>query len=505
MEVKLLGALDYKKVGKVLEEKIPDKEKRDEILEEIKQIERARRSEIVSSAGRLSRAVGNVMDIVGLSESKTLDQNVNFASRVMSMGHDSISDHDYCIFALQDVSPIVEQTLIEQRFASFTIKSRREVDFSNVGFVVPDFCDSTGKPLPNSEKLKSIYCEHMQMLFDCYDMLNRIGIPKEDARFVLPYCYHSNIIMGLDAHALKDLIVKLTKKAPYAGMTELRELGENLYNIASKNMPYIIPEIDKEPLETIDPVESYLESTTQKENYKTLDRPELLNHSCNEVDDSIVISALMNRYQYTQEQAERVYQATLQEHPDFKEKLIKKIAFESDGGELSQVNFQFQIPISLAILTHLARHRTHHIMPTKFVPNVDLEQYKTPPTINKNEKAKEIFDRAFSLNKKMYDIFKNAGVREEDLAYFSLSGNTVNALTNMDGKTLKHILGLRECTKAQWETRQMANGLHNEIRNLPGAECFESVLGPTCTTQGFCKEGKESCGKVYTLQKDTKK
>jgi hypothetical protein len=27
--------------------------------------------------------------------------------------------------------------------------------------------------------------------------------------------------------------------------------------------------------------------------------------------------------------------------------------------ELSQVNFDFQIPVSFAILTHLTRHRTH--------------------------------------------------------------------------------------------------------------------------------------------------
>ena len=71
----------------------------------------------------------------------------------------------------------------------------------------------------------------------------------------------------------------------------------------------------------------------------------------------------------------------------------------------------------------------------------------------------------------------------------------------MDGKTLKHILGLRECTKAQWETRQMANAMHQGVKELPGTEAFETILGPTCVTQGICNEGKECCGRVYTLQK----
>ena len=134
MEIKLLGALDYKKIEKILEEKVPNELERKKILDEIKKVEISRKSEIVSSAGRLSRAVGTVLDIIGLSESKTLEQNVNFASRVIGMGHASISDHDYCVFAIKDVSPIVEQTIIEERFASFTIKSRREVDFSQVGY-----------------------------------------------------------------------------------------------------------------------------------------------------------------------------------------------------------------------------------------------------------------------------------------------------------------------------------------------------------------------------------
>ena len=64
---------------------------------------------------------------------------------------------------------------------------------------------------------------------------------------------------------------------------------------------------------------------------------------------------------------------------------------------------------------------------------------------------------------------------------------------NMDGKTIKHILGLRECTKSQWETRQMANSIHNIIKSLDNTESFEQILGPTCITQGICNEGKECC------------
>lgn len=501
MEIKLLGALDYQKVDKLLEESLPNQEEREELLKNLKQLEKARRSELVASAGRLSRAAGTVLDIVGLSESKSFEQNVAFANRVISMGHDSISDHDYCLFAIKDVSPLVEQTIIEERFASFTIKSRREVDFSKVGFYVPNFYNKEGSLSPYNEVLQKKYQEHMQMLFDTYSTLKEKGIPQEDARFVLPYCYHSNIIMGMDAHALKDLIIKLTKTKD-ANITELRELGENLYKIVEENMPYLISEIDKVKPKKQDPVEAYLEGIIPNKNYEVLAKTKLLNHSYKDIDDSILISALMDRYQYNEEKARTIYEMASSVNPNFKKELMQKIAFESDGKELTQVNFQFQIPLSLAILTHLTRHRTQSILPPDFVPNIDLEQYKVPPTIAKNPQTKEIFDTVFALNSEMYQCFKQEyDIREEDLVYFALSGNTVNTITNMDGKTLKHILALRECTKAQWETRQMASSLHDEIRKLPTAQVFETILGPTCVTQGICNEGKECCGKVYALSK----
>lgn len=500
MEIKLLGALDYKKVDKVLEEKISNQEERQNILEELKQIEIARRSEIVAAAGRLSRAAGTVMDIVGLSENKTIEQNINFANRVIGMGHSSISDHDYCVFAIKDVSPIVEQTIIEERFASFTIKSRREADFSKVGYYIPDFYDKEGNILPNNDQLKQMYKEHMQALFDTYDMLKEKGIPMEDARFVLPYCYHSNILMGMDAHAVKDLIIKLTK-TKYKNISELKEFGEKLYAIAKEQMPYIIPEIDKVSIKEKDSAEEYITSCIPQEKIFIEDKTRLLSVNSDNIDETILVSAIMRRYNYDKAKAKKVYETACELNSNFKQELMRKIAFESDGLELGQVNFQFETGLSLAILTHLTRHRTHNIITPDFVPNLNIENYKTPPTIAKNEELSSMYHNLFAYNKEVYDAFKEQGVREEDLIYFTLSGTLANAITNMDGKTLKHILSLRECTKAQWETRQMANAMHEEIKKVPGIEVFETILGPTCATQGICNEGKECCGKVYIYQK----
>lgn len=496
MEISLIKAFDYNKIDKILQEYIEDDNEREKLIISLQNIETRRRAEIVSSAGRLSRFPGDVLEVLNLSEGKTLEQNTNYASRVIGMVHESISDHDYCVFAMKDVSPLVEQTIIAERFSSFTIKSRREVDFSNVGFYIPNFHNKEGEIHPDNKSIQQEYKKYMQSLFDSYEKLVKQGIPVEDARFVLPYCYHSNIIMGIDAHTLKDMIIKFTK-TKYQNIEELRELGEKLYQIAKQEVPYIIPIIDATPSKQSDDVEEYLNNNISKEKYQIIEQPKLLSYS-QEVDASILISAIMRRYKYDYDQAKKVYDK-LSENPNFQYELMKKIAFSSDKLELTQANFRFQIPLSYAILTHLTRHRTHDIIVPDFVPNPDLMQYKTPPTIKKEHEDE--YNNIFYQNQAMYEHFKNDyGIREEDLVYFTLSGNLINVITNMNGKTLEHILRLRECNKAQWETRQMAYGMHKEIKALDDAKIFEQILGSTCITQGICNEGKECCGKVYTLK-----
>ncbi len=489
MKVELIGTLNYTKLREELKGKVEDV---DGIIQMLKNKEVQRKAEIVSTAGRLSRNPGTVSDVLKLSENKTLEQNLSFVKRVISMGHDSILDHDYLVFVIENVSPIIEQTIIAERFSSFTIKSRREVDFSKVGFYTPDFHDKNGMILTDNSKIQEEYKKHEKSLFEDYKNLVSLGIPLEDARFVLPYSYYSNIIMGIDTHTLKDMIVKYTK-TKYSKITELRKFGEKLYEIAQKQVPFIIDQIDKVAEKNDDSVSEFLKEKIKENSYNILDKPKLLSCTPN-VDDTILLSAIMRRYQFDKEKAKKIFN-NLCKDETFKQELMKKIVFSSDKLELTQVNFEFQIPLSYAVLTHLTRHRTHHLMVPDFSPISDLTKFKTPPKIEK--KCPQYYKEIFVKNLRMYEHFKNDyKVRDEDLIYFILSGNMVNIITNIDGKTLEHILKLRECTKAQWETRKMAVGIHDEIRTLNDAVCFSNILGPTCETQGFCNEGKESCGRV---------
>ena len=449
------------------------------------------RIKVVATAGKLSRFPGTVTEVYDSCED--VAKNQSFIERVIGMGHESITDHDYLVFAIEDVSPIVEQILIEERFSSFTIKSRREVDFSNAGYYVPEFRDNNHQVLANNKELQKMYMEHMKFLFNSYSELLELGIKKEDARFVLPYSFNSNIIMGIDAHVFKNLIVRLTK-GKESNIAELRELGEKLYEIMEQYVPYLKNIIDKAEVSDKDLVGELLDDYIDDSTYEIIGNVELLSAG-SDVDKQILLSALMRVYGFDYNKALTYYEKVLANDLELQKELMKKILVNGKD-ELKQVNFRFQVPISLAVLTHITRHRTHDLMVPDFVPVRDLTKYKTPVSVS--AKAKEKYDEIYRINQEMYEKFKNAGVCDEDLIYFYLAGNMLNIVTNMDGATLSHIARLRICTKAQWEIRGILTQMRELVKEV--APVYASILGPDCEVFRECHEGKESCGKIKVLK-----
>jgi len=112
---------------------------------------------ICSAAGRISTQQGTSMDI--WNKSADPEKNSSLIKKVTRSGHNSVVEHTFFNIAFCDVTAVTEQFMIEFRLASFTVKSRRYVDFSNVGHFVPEF-----KNKENEQK----YREHIDYLFSEY-------------------------------------------------------------------------------------------------------------------------------------------------------------------------------------------------------------------------------------------------------------------------------------------------------------------------------------------------
>lgn len=197
---------------------------------------------VCASAAKMSTTKGNANEI--FEKSRNNPQNTDLIKKVLRSGHKSVIEHAVFSIAFWDVSAFVEQFLIECRLASFTVKSRRYVDFSSLGYIIPS--DLCGESLMH-------YREYMDLLFGGYKVLLEMGIPKEDARFLLPYSFCSNFYCTLNARELANLISSI-KYGRGKNIPELQNLAQQLIEQISDIFPALLPEFDCESKNT---VESY--------------------------------------------------------------------------------------------------------------------------------------------------------------------------------------------------------------------------------------------------------
>ena len=472
----------------------------------------------VSTAGQLSREKGTVLDVY---ERRTNESNnLKLASAVIGYGHKTISEHDYLVFALQNVSRFVEQTLISYRLTSFTIKSGRNVDFRTAGYYVPDFRDKDGNILKNNEKLKKTYMKYMDTIFCKYGEYVDKGVPVEEARYILPFGYKTNIVMGCDANELFRITCDLLY-GKSSHITELHQVGLEFEKIIREKCPYLGPSLDKEAgKEKYNDNLAFLDEHVEKINdhvnlewydptldydKKLLDKVHLLNHSDNP-EYIVACHAIAKRYGVSYKVAEEMIYRLGQLGGVNRSDIIKGVYSNRRQREFEQVSFTFEVPMELAVLPQLTRHRMQSLEVPDFAPLWNTRNYLYPVhDEDGNEHIPEDeYNELFEKNSLMLDTFMKENIRDEDLIYFYLGGNACNVLTTMNVRELIWFTRMRSCNKAQKSIRNMSNQMVTEVSKV--SPTIGSLLGPTCKVDGYCPEGKDSCKLrgVVVLKKDNK-
>lgn len=429
----------------------------------VNQNEAARAS--VASAARISTQSGTAMEI--FARGGDPERDLKLIQKVVSSGHRSVTEHHTFTIAFNDVSVMVEQFMIEFRLASYTVKSRRYVDFSSAGFVEP-----TGM---NEEALNA-YRAQMQSLFDVYERLMSLGVPKEDARFVLPYCLRSNFYMTLNARELMQAL-RAMRFGRGARFPEIRALGEQL----------------RAQFETVYPGVLDLESTAAEQEAPL---PTEIRSGEARVGASELISAPANALELLERalafsgrfQAENGKYACTRN--------LERLLTDPRPRELEALNYTFQIRnASLACLTHFTRHRMQSLLIPSVLNGLCGGNYVVPESVRAIPEAERLYCEAFESQAQ---AARDAHLPPETLIYYAMSGHTIDFMLSANARELLHFAKLRTCARAQWEIRHIAREMV--------AQLFESCpelfaqFGPSCAVTGKCPEGRMSCGHPVRIE-----
>ena len=179
------------------------------------------------------------------------------------------------------------------------------------------------------------------------------------------------------------------------------------------------------------------------------------------------------------------------------------------GGHQSVVehaNFTFVIEgVSRALLAQLTRHRiaSFSVQSQRYVSMADKFEYVTPPRIKALGKLQEYeYRRQMEQIHQWYCYWQtallDAGHKKEsaneDARFVLPNAAATRLMMTMNARELDHFFGLRLCNCAQWEIREMAGLMLEEVKVI-APKLFEKSA-PPCA-HGACPEGKRSCGKPW--------
>lgn len=434
-------------------------------IKDIKEIELSQRTNIGLSLYKFQMNAKSIEDIVSEFSANGLETNTKIVEHILKDSEKPLVFPDNYVFEVSSVSNLVKNVLQQEKVG--VISSNNILG----SFYIPNFHDKDGKVLPNNDELKQHYVKHVDALNDRFLYLSANGISINDAKNVLPCGSLTNLVFSVDAMELKDLIIKLIK-TKYASIQELYVFGKRLYEIAKEKVPFIVAEID-DFVPTLD--EDFVFMNEVVEQIEDKDKEDIVDirSSTNNIDDTILISSIMNRYQYSYRKAKEVYNELVVTVPNFKKKLMKAIISSNDV-DLETVMFNINASISLNALDKLNAYAD--ILPCD-ISSSDLTSFKTPSSIKCGERLSKEYDNAFKYNIELYNMFEQKyGVRKEDLVYFVMNGNMINTLMRFNGKSLRNFIISCEKNNTDLELKELARNIRYELNRLEGAVLYSATF-----------------------------
>lgn len=184
--------------------------------------------ELVAAAARICYRDVAACDLLK-SEGENLSRKL--IAELFKSGHTSTFEHVSFTFGIDGLSRTASHQLVRHRLASFSQQSQRYVKMTPdpEAVIVPPTVQN------NSEALK-LYSECVNFSQETYSKLIDLGIPKEDARFILPHGHSTRMVLTMNARELHHFFgLRLCKRAQW----EIHELARQMLALCREKAPVL--------------------------------------------------------------------------------------------------------------------------------------------------------------------------------------------------------------------------------------------------------------------------
>jgi thymidylate synthase (FAD) len=138
-----------------------------------------------------------------------------------------VMDHIVYMFEIEECSRVTTHQLVRHRVVSYDQESQRFSAATREGVVTPPSVQS------NDAGYKA-YDEALKAVYSAYEKMVTAGVPKEDARYILPGAIKTKLVMTLNARSLMHLVWQRTA---LQAQWEIRELAATLHVLVQEVTP----------------------------------------------------------------------------------------------------------------------------------------------------------------------------------------------------------------------------------------------------------------------------
>ena len=153
-----------------------------------------------------------------LEEKITDEQAAKLVRKLVEMGHFSTLEHVTFTFAIEGVSRVLTHQLVRHRIASYSQQSQRYVKEHDFETILPLSIAARPAEREKFEKL-------MSEIRTLYTEWTEMGIPAEDARYILPNAAETKIVVTMNVRSLYNFFsLRCCTRAQW----EIRALAEKM-------------------------------------------------------------------------------------------------------------------------------------------------------------------------------------------------------------------------------------------------------------------------------------
>lgn len=150
-----------------------------------------------------------------------------FDGRGVRFDPEALLDHVVYMFEIEDCSRVTTHQLVRHRTASYDQESQRFSAATREGVVTPP-------SIQTNEAAYKAYDEALKAVYGAYEKMVAAGVPKEDARYVLPSAIKTKLVMTVSARSLMHVVWQRTA---LQAQWEIRELANTMLNLAREATP----------------------------------------------------------------------------------------------------------------------------------------------------------------------------------------------------------------------------------------------------------------------------